>query len=169
MPHFSPSGHDEVICQICHRIIDTGREDVSWRPDLTGNESAGNACAKCVTQLTAEMAAHREPPPEPVPPSPLGLDRETTLRLFLGLAEAVDEGVIMDVLWMGGDDTVGSTIFEQLYASVGAPDEVAESADIKATIGWLRREIAKDVTDEDDEGPCMGCGTRCGTNGRCQE
>jgi hypothetical protein len=46
--HFSESGHDEVICQLCSRMVDTGKEKIEWRPDLTGHESAGNVCEKCL-------------------------------------------------------------------------------------------------------------------------
>lgn len=50
MPHFSKSGHDEVICQKCTRIVDTGKESVDWRPDITGSQSAGNVCGFCVIE-----------------------------------------------------------------------------------------------------------------------
>jgi hypothetical protein len=51
MPHFSESGHDEVICQKCGRIVNTGKEKVEWRPDITGNQSAGNVCVPCIQQF----------------------------------------------------------------------------------------------------------------------
>lgn len=47
MSKFSETGHDVVICQRCSRLVDTGAEKVSWRPDITGNESAGNVCEVC--------------------------------------------------------------------------------------------------------------------------
>jgi hypothetical protein len=49
MPHFSPSGHDMVLCQVCGRDIDTSKEKVVWRPDITGHKSAGNVCAACLS------------------------------------------------------------------------------------------------------------------------
>jgi hypothetical protein len=48
MPYFSESGHDLVLCQVCGRDIDTGKETPTWRPDITGNPSAGNVCRECV-------------------------------------------------------------------------------------------------------------------------
>lgn len=48
MPLFSDEGHDCVICQTCSRLVDTGVEAITWRPDLTGNESAGNVCESCI-------------------------------------------------------------------------------------------------------------------------
>lgn len=41
MPHFSESGHDEVLCQGCGRIVDTGKETVTW---VRGK---GNHCPSC--------------------------------------------------------------------------------------------------------------------------
>jgi hypothetical protein len=54
MPHFSPSGHDMVLCQICGRDVDTGQESVSWRPDATGYQSAGNVCSQCLAKHEAK-------------------------------------------------------------------------------------------------------------------
>jgi hypothetical protein len=48
MPKFSSSGHDVVLCQVCARDIDTEFEMPSWRPDITGRQSAANVCPKCV-------------------------------------------------------------------------------------------------------------------------
>lgn len=48
MPHFSKSGHDMVLCQVCGRDIDTGKDQPEWRVDITGNKSAGNVCPSCV-------------------------------------------------------------------------------------------------------------------------
>ena len=50
MPHFSESGHDLVLCQVCGRDVDSGTEEVSWRPDITGHKSAGNVCPSCVSK-----------------------------------------------------------------------------------------------------------------------
>jgi hypothetical protein len=48
MPHFSPTGHDMCLCQICHRDVDTGAEKMEWRKDVTANQSAGNVCPPCM-------------------------------------------------------------------------------------------------------------------------
>ncbi len=48
MPHFSPTGHDLVLCQKCGRDIDCGKDEPHWRPDITGNASAGNICPECL-------------------------------------------------------------------------------------------------------------------------
>ena len=48
MPRFSPSGHDMALCQICGRDVDTGREEVVWRTDVTASQSAGNVCPDCM-------------------------------------------------------------------------------------------------------------------------
>lgn len=106
MPHFSESGHDEVICQVCGRVVDTGRETVEWRPDLTGSESAGNVCAKCISNNRRVPQRYR-----PVVNDPRG---------------AVEAEI------------------QEAQNSGGQPEPEWEPI-------------------------CMGCGTRCGTNGRCVE
>lgn len=60
MPRFSHTGHDMCLCQICGRDVDTGAEQVEWKPEVTGSESAGNVCSKCLflharTKLTGEV------------------------------------------------------------------------------------------------------------------
>lgn len=58
MPHFSESGHDLVICQVCGRDIDTGKETPVWRP-IPGrkNNSSGNVCAQCVARISNPLLA----------------------------------------------------------------------------------------------------------------
>lgn len=51
MPHFSETDHDVVMCQVCGRDIDCGREEPQWRPDVTGKSGAGNACQHCVARF----------------------------------------------------------------------------------------------------------------------
>lgn len=58
MPHFSESGHDVVICQKCGRLVDTGKENVTWRPDITGHKSAGNVCDPCLHKHEAPMSLY---------------------------------------------------------------------------------------------------------------
>jgi len=52
MPRFSETGHDMALCQICGRDVDTGKEKVEWREDITGSERAGNVCQFCVNDHT---------------------------------------------------------------------------------------------------------------------
>lgn len=66
MPHFSPSGHDMVLCQKCGRDVDTGKEKVEWRPDITGKPSAGNVCEEC-------LLAHTFKRPAKTPMAPMGI------------------------------------------------------------------------------------------------
>lgn len=48
MPHFSSTGHDVVLCQVCLNDIDTGKEQPTWRVDITCNKNAANVCPACV-------------------------------------------------------------------------------------------------------------------------
>lgn len=57
MPHFDENGFDTVICQVCARIVSTGKEEVFWRCDITGSASAGNVCEGCVAAYEAEASA----------------------------------------------------------------------------------------------------------------
>lgn len=50
MPRFGASGHDMALCQICCRDVDTGRETVKWRTDVTERKVAGNVCERCLDQ-----------------------------------------------------------------------------------------------------------------------
>lgn len=52
MPHFGPRGHDQVMCQVCARAVDTGVKKVEWRTDITGNPRAGNVCEDCIRSRT---------------------------------------------------------------------------------------------------------------------
>ncbi len=47
MPHFDEFGGDEWVCQICGKIQNS-RVIPVWRTDVTGHESAGNVCPKCM-------------------------------------------------------------------------------------------------------------------------
>jgi len=53
MPHFSESGHDVVLCQGCGSLIDTGKTETNWRPDITGSKCAGLVCQPCVDKHDA--------------------------------------------------------------------------------------------------------------------
>ena len=58
MPYFSsccPEA-DEYICQICGVIKCSACQPSAWRPDLTKNISAGNACPSCVKGTTKDMS-----------------------------------------------------------------------------------------------------------------
>lgn len=44
MPHFSPTGHDMVLCQFCGRDCDSGVETFVWV------EGRGNKCPRCVAK-----------------------------------------------------------------------------------------------------------------------
>lgn len=48
MPHFSESGADMYICQVCGRDLDSEKFPPQWRPDLTGSPRAGNICPSCL-------------------------------------------------------------------------------------------------------------------------
>jgi hypothetical protein len=52
-PHFSQSGNDTYICQVCATIFDSVECPPVWRPDLTGNRSAGNICPACLKDKTS--------------------------------------------------------------------------------------------------------------------
>ena len=43
----SEDGNDMYICQVCGRDLDSVKHPPQWRPDLTGNEHAGNICPSC--------------------------------------------------------------------------------------------------------------------------
>ena len=60
MPHFSPSGHDLVLCQQCGRDIDTGKEDPTWV------KGTGNVCKRCLHRPPSEMPDFT-PAPKPEP------------------------------------------------------------------------------------------------------
>lgn len=66
MPSFSKSGHDEVKCQVCGRLVDTGIEKVEWRPDLTGNKRAGNVCRNCLNKAPRLGISLREEPEQEI-------------------------------------------------------------------------------------------------------
>jgi hypothetical protein len=48
MPRFSDTGADMYLCQVCGRDMCSETYPSSWRPDITGNAGAGNACPVCV-------------------------------------------------------------------------------------------------------------------------
>lgn len=48
MPHFSESGSDMVICQVCGGDFDSALVKMTWRTDITNNPRAGNVCESCV-------------------------------------------------------------------------------------------------------------------------
>jgi len=50
MPHFSSCcfGADEYVCYVCKYIKCSKCHPSTWRPDITGHESAGNVCPKCL-------------------------------------------------------------------------------------------------------------------------
>ena len=52
MPHFSDCGKpghlDTYICQVCGQVHCSGCVPSEWRPDITGNSSAGNVCRNCL-------------------------------------------------------------------------------------------------------------------------
>ena len=56
MPHFDKNGNDTVLCQLCGRVVNSA----TWRPDLTGNKSAGNVCSLCVANPVGGRAVRRE-------------------------------------------------------------------------------------------------------------
>lgn len=41
-------GADTYICQSCGRILCSAAFPAEWRPDITGNQSAGNVCPTCL-------------------------------------------------------------------------------------------------------------------------
>lgn len=49
MPHFTDDGRDTVLCQVCARVVTAA----TWRPDITGNKSAGNVCKSCEAKAQA--------------------------------------------------------------------------------------------------------------------
>lgn len=57
MPTFGPNGRDEFICQKCARVLESTDLYPQWRPDITGNESAGNVCMQCIRQHDAHDKA----------------------------------------------------------------------------------------------------------------
>ncbi len=59
MPHFSESGNDTYICQRCARVFDSVEQPSQWRPDITGNSSAGNVCPACVRSVTGTFVVGR--------------------------------------------------------------------------------------------------------------
>ena len=49
MPHFCDwCGAETYICQKCRKIFCSEDHPPKWRPDITGNESAGNVCPMCL-------------------------------------------------------------------------------------------------------------------------
>ena len=46
MPKFSETGEDIVMCQVCYQ--ETLGYKVTWRPDITESEIAGNVCDSCL-------------------------------------------------------------------------------------------------------------------------
>jgi hypothetical protein len=49
MPSFCDiCGADMYICQKCGRDLCSDTEQPKWRPDITGNKSAGNVCPDCI-------------------------------------------------------------------------------------------------------------------------
>lgn len=71
MPHFDEFGGDSWICQICAQTQNS-RAPYAWRPDITGNKSAGAVCAACIRLhgetgftgdllRTAEATRHKGP------------------------------------------------------------------------------------------------------------
>ena len=53
MPHFDEQGRGTWLCQVCTNVYHDGIES-QWRPDITGHESAGNACPDCVRRFEAQ-------------------------------------------------------------------------------------------------------------------
>lgn len=49
MPHFSPTGHDMVLCQFCGRDCDSGVESFVWV------HGRGNKCERCVAANVDEF------------------------------------------------------------------------------------------------------------------
>lgn len=47
MPHFDEFGGDMWMCQVCGKEQNS-RVQSTWRPDITGSESAGNVCPVCL-------------------------------------------------------------------------------------------------------------------------
>lgn len=65
--------NDDYICQIC-AVIKTDHSE--WRPDVTGNKSAGNVCESCMkvhneTKLVGEELRAR-----------VGFGRRSSVRQF---------------------------------------------------------------------------------------
>lgn len=58
MPHFSSCcpGADTYICQKCARILCSKCQPPKWRPDITGNKSAGNICPKCFKCVSEDLS-----------------------------------------------------------------------------------------------------------------
>jgi hypothetical protein len=83
MPHFNAAGHDTYICQVCTGIFDAVTATATWRPDVTGNVSAGNVCPGC-------LEASRKPSGTPAGPAAAfaaryaGTDARTGSRFAAG-------------------------------------------------------------------------------------
>lgn len=63
MPHFDEFGGDEWVCQAPgHRgnRIQNSRVKSEWRPDITGNQSAGNCCPTCVAGFGKDKMTHSD-------------------------------------------------------------------------------------------------------------
>lgn len=58
MPHFSESGNDTYLCQVCGRERDGVQYPSQWRPDLTGHKSAGNICPPCLAEKERPMSLY---------------------------------------------------------------------------------------------------------------
>ncbi len=46
MPHWNERGEETVVCQKGSHTVPASQ--VEWRPDITGNQSAGNVCKACI-------------------------------------------------------------------------------------------------------------------------
>jgi hypothetical protein len=56
-PEFCNCGADMYICQVCHKDSCSKDSPSEWRPDITGNESAGNVCPECVKRKLQKTAS----------------------------------------------------------------------------------------------------------------
>lgn len=63
MPHFNALGHEEVICQAGAHIVDGQTTKTEWRPDITGNQSAGLVCKACADAHDRQQQPQIKPEP----------------------------------------------------------------------------------------------------------
>lgn len=49
------SFHDDYMCQKCATVKDSGTDPSQWRPDITGNKSAGNVCPSCMKTYCSKL------------------------------------------------------------------------------------------------------------------
>jgi hypothetical protein len=54
------------------------------------------------------------------------MNRKEMIQVFLGLVQAVQQGVVTDVLWMGGSQ---DTIFDFFLGTLGIDEEAAQDLD----------------------------------------